>query len=263
MRSFFLDETIFGENNNYIGYGLIIAENNYKTIVNEALYNLENDPDIKKPNFKKKDERTLQENYFHASEDSDNAHSSLSNSINKYLKGNFYYSFFDKYKNNYNDNFLLTLSSTSLLFNIFKSKEPVEIIYEQRNELTKEKLHKWITNYRDFIICSIFDRPLIKYYFPEYIIKTETKLNEGLQIADYILWTVGRKINNNKEKYEWLIKGEFEFAPTNREWISGELIFKNGLNRVNFDFYNIGNMNLDKEIDLIRLLSFFTKLTPQ
>lgn len=116
MRSFFLDET---ENNNYIGYGLIIAENNYKAIINEALNNLKNDPVINTSKFKKKDERTLQRNYFHASEDSDNAHSHFSNSINKYLKGDFYYSIFDKNKNNYDNNFFLNQSSQSLNFLIF------------------------------------------------------------------------------------------------------------------------------------------------
>ena len=65
-----------------------------KAVVDAALHNLQADPDRHKPRHKEKDDRTLQRGYFHASDDSQNAHGHLCRSIVKHVAGTFFYSDF-------------------------------------------------------------------------------------------------------------------------------------------------------------------------
>ncbi len=87
----YIDESTFNKHNeDYYGVGLFVSEKEIDIeIINEALVNLKNDPDIENDNTKKMDSNTLARNFFHSADDSKNAHSHLCRAINKYAQGFF------------------------------------------------------------------------------------------------------------------------------------------------------------------------------
>jgi len=99
MRYVYCDESTFSDPKPCIGIGMLITETEIApSAIEEALQRLQNDPDILIEPAKKLDEQTLKRRYFHASEDSKNAHSYLCEQINKLDAAEFVCDFFDKYK---------------------------------------------------------------------------------------------------------------------------------------------------------------------
>lgn len=122
-RYIYLDETTFGECDEYCGYGSLITESQITNIViNEALKNLQGDPDMGKGSCKKQDHRTLDRQYFHAGDDSKNGHSHLCRSINKHVLGRFHYNFFQTRQHHFQDaEEAYSLASKLSLLSIFLS----------------------------------------------------------------------------------------------------------------------------------------------
>jgi hypothetical protein len=78
------------------GYGVLLTTSPIShTVVREALASLAADPDRYKPLHKRQDDATLTNQYFHAADDSQNAHSHLCDSIRKHVSGRFTYLFED------------------------------------------------------------------------------------------------------------------------------------------------------------------------
>ena len=94
MKYIYLDESI---NENYVGYGaLFVTDGNLaKQVVDKALIDLINDPDRNAKQCKELDDRTISRQFFHACDDSKNAHSHICTAINTSLKGEFYSQVFD------------------------------------------------------------------------------------------------------------------------------------------------------------------------
>jgi hypothetical protein len=100
---FYADETKFeldnhdGQPINIYGYGVLITKYRVEEtdVIIEALNQLRLDPDIHKEQFREADSKTLSRSFFHACEDSKNAHSHLCTSIRKYIQGKFRYDYDD------------------------------------------------------------------------------------------------------------------------------------------------------------------------
>jgi len=212
------DETEFQKGNEkYVGCGyLCLDEEISSEIINIALNALKNDPDIYKPKFKKQDFRTIQNKYFHASDDSQNAHSHLCDSIRERVSGNFDYFYYkpdnvnSSQKNNdvgKIQNFTLMLSSM-IISNLMPDK--ITFIIEERNTFSQIQANSWIDNLYKMKEKSIYDYPSIPSLFPHIEIIIKDKSESGLQLADFILWAVNRS-NMIPSDLTWLERLELKF----------------------------------------------------
>jgi hypothetical protein len=199
---FYADETEFKYNydettTNAYGYGVLITRYPVEEtdVIVEALKELRQDPDIHKPDRQVRDERTIKDEYFHACEDSANAHYHLGTSIKKYIQGKFCYSYDDKSKYPY----LLTYSCLEFTYR----NEPIVLVVEERGDFKKSHAEEWIENaYRD-IERSLVRPPDSPAYFPEVKIEVMNKENAGLQVTDFILWSINRT-KMKKPETKWL-----------------------------------------------------------
>jgi hypothetical protein len=92
----YLDETTFGTSGEFLGYASFLTEKPIEIgLIETALTNLESDPARHLDQFKDQDSRTLERRYFHAADDSQNAHSHLCKAINEQVKGEFESQLFD------------------------------------------------------------------------------------------------------------------------------------------------------------------------
>lgn len=194
----YADETIFTLEQNTdvraLGCGILICKTEItQEVIKEAIHNLSADPDFDE----KKDSRTLQRNYFHASDDSKNAHSHLSNSINKNVTGVFDFTYFDNSTESQLNNLIHTegifkrcLTGSSIEF--FNYPEEVFLVIEKRNKLNERDVEKWKESVYRLFEGTSYDIPSYKTYFPKINILLAGKSNPGLQVVDYILWAVNR-----------------------------------------------------------------------
>jgi hypothetical protein len=230
MRYVYLDESIFSEPNNYICYGALICDDEVPvSIIDTAFENLKNDPDIQIEPSKTYDDRTLLHQYFHASEDSKNAHSHLCTSINRNLSGHFDCQFFDIEKlpderNNKNNLFdhLAALCSISAL----DTRSEITFIFENRGSLNIDHLKDWYSKLVDEMIKSINDNLTIPTIFQNVSFKVADKSNPGIQCVDFLTWIMNRKYNGEAT---WLnrIQSRFQtFTKTESgEWGGASLDF--------------------------------------
>lgn len=195
----YADETEFELNNDkMIGSGLLVVNSPIGNIViTEALNNLQNDPDIEKKQFKARDMETFKKGHFHATDDSPNAHSHFCKSIIKYAKGNFIYSYYNPEKEkpwrkerDLNDLQKLTLGLTSL--STFYTTQEIDFTIEERNGFNFNHVHPWWEDLCKQIEYTIYDSPEIPVKFPLIKLKTADKRNPGLQVTDFILWSMNR-----------------------------------------------------------------------
>jgi len=206
----YLDETDFlSNNNNFIGCGFFYLYNPIKDIViKEAFKNLINDPDITYGDLKLKDTKTIKRGFFNASKDSKNAHSHLCRSIVKYLSGNFEYFYYNpknqkalnKYKKIEDIQNLTVQLATITISNLISH----EIIFtiEKRSKFNEFHSKTWVEQLYKYKEKNIYDYPSIPSLFPKIQMKIGEKSENGLQVTDFILWTVNRS-KMNPVKLDW------------------------------------------------------------
>lgn len=193
----YADETIFDidlkSGIHALGYGIFISKVPITDrVVEEALEQLRNDPDFDE----RKDKRTLINGYFHASEDSANAHSYFCNAIRKHIIGIFEFSYFsidrgEQIDKSQKERYLRScLTGSSIEF--FNSLEEVNLIIEGRTELSEEYLRKWKEKVFEIFEGAAYETPFYKTYFPKINIQIADKNNSGLQVADFISWATAR-----------------------------------------------------------------------
>lgn len=230
MKYVYLDESI-SQDRNYVGYGaLFLSDETYaKQIVEKSLTELINDPDRELKQCKDMDDRTIIRRYFHACEDSKNSHSHFCSSINTFMQGEFFCEVFNKVNLNNEEsstNYLYDLTSGLSSLEIFQTREPIKIIFEERNGLSKPKLEKWLHRYTDHVLASVYDFPYLPAFFPEIEIEIANKSNNGLQCCDFFLWTVMRNLVGINDWYTRLNpKAKFESQPQSGEYNSVHMIF--------------------------------------
>jgi len=186
----------------YVGSGLLACDAPVtKAVVDEAIHNLQADPDRHKPRHKEKDDRTLQRGYFHASDDSQNAHSHLCRSIVKHVAGTFFYSYFRTNPRHAHDverfsrgvgafqELELELAGLGLL----ERRDKIEAVIERRGSFNDQKAKEWAERFFQVVEQSIFDVPENPTPFPELVASTADKSNPGLQVVDFLLWAMNRK----------------------------------------------------------------------
>jgi hypothetical protein len=194
----YADETIFttdkAENNYGLGCGVFVSSKEItQEIVDEALYNLEKDNDFDN----NQDSRTVERRYFHASDDSKNAHSHFCNSVNKNVVGIFDYTYFDNIKSInrsqkgfYENIFNQCLNGSSM--ELFESTDEVFLTIEKRNTLSEEMTLKWLNILYKLYEGTAYTIPTYKTYYPKINIALKGKKEPGLQVVDFLIWSLNR-----------------------------------------------------------------------
>jgi len=221
MRVVYLDESEFNSPNQHIAYGSLVCNQPIESsVIQEALNNLQKDPDRLKIPAKKMDDRTLKRGYFHASDDSKNAHSHLCRSICKHVSGYFGRIIFDQTKmpsEEADTEYLKDLSAMLASIKPLNTDKPINIIFEQRHKLTIKYLNKLYNKLENNLLRSVYEYPFIPVYFPQVEVQTANKLEPGIQCVDFILWATNRDKNCEQDWLNRLIKGCKPFILANHE----------------------------------------------
>lgn len=246
----YLDETTFGKDDEYSGYACLITNSRIEeAVIIEALNNLQKDPDINKEKFKKSDSRTLERKFFHAADDSQNAHSHLCNSINKNIVGKFSSHYFKTKDHNFkNTEEAYDLASKLSLLSVFSESYKVTFIFEERNDLTRQYIKEWWDSLWIDLLKSQFTYPYIKTYYPALDFEINSKTEPGLQVVDFVLWTSTRQVVAKNCPWFGRLKCWFktEIRPEGNSWGGHSLSF--GMNaKENEETYKITDYQHDNE----------------
>lgn len=263
---FYADETEFeldnhdGQPINLYGYGVLITRYRVEEtdVIVEALHQLRQDPDIHKKPFSNADYQNIDRGYFHACEDSKNAHSHLCTTIRKYIQGKFRYEYDEKSK--FSD--ILTRTCLELTY----KNEPIEIVFEGREDFQEFHVKEWIENFYRCIETILVQPPDIPAYFPDITTKVSNKKNAGLKVADFILWAINRTKKKNPDP-KWYNRLEFTFISDgkfnikDKLYTGGQCLLKEGLERKYPNFrYPASYLNFQKLpnsfLDLLDLYLF-------
>lgn len=243
-----------------IGSGLLVINKPVtESIIKEALNELDKDSDKNEIDLK-----TLSRGYFHASEDSKNAHSHLCKSIVKNLTGYFRYSFFNLNKASVEtlpsakERFRrLTLKIASLGFFSDEAKE-VFLTIESRNNFVASHAKIWLEQFFDEFDRMAYDQPSFFTYYPNIHLNIVGKINPGIQIVDFLLWSLNRA-NKEIADLTWLNRLELR----QYTWMHDEEKFENGgiyhlnnyklkLGKLNYPFTS---KDIQSENDLLQIFS--------
>ena len=199
----YLDETVFGNDNQYCGYGSFSSQQRISEfVISGALQNLEDDKDRHKKKFRKQDDRTLARKYFHACDDSQNGHSHLCTAISDNVSGVFNSNFFDTSKGRIrSSNSAYDLSAKLSAVNDLQDSHEVTFIFENRNDLNLYSLNNWWKKFQLELLKSQYKLPFLRCYFPDVKFEISNKSEPGLQIVDFILWASSRVYS--KPKCKW------------------------------------------------------------
>ncbi|TGG89396.1 hypothetical protein E4656_19980 [Natronospirillum operosum] len=246
----YLDETTFGENNEYSGYACFITKYRIEnSVIVEALNNLRADPDVAREQFKEHDSRTLDREYFHAADDSQNGHSHLCRSINKNIVGNFSSHYFKTKEHNFkNTEEAYDLASKLSMLSVLSESDEVTFVFEERNDLTRKYIEKWWDSLWPDILKSQFTYPYIRTFYPVLNYEICSKSDPGLQVVDFILWASTRQVLD--KNCPWFNRLECwfktEIKPESETWGGHSLSF--GMNeKDNKETYTITDYQHDNE----------------
>jgi hypothetical protein len=248
----YLDETTFGLSNEFSGYGCIFSDNEIELdAINEALVALDKDSDRHKPKDANRDSTTLSRKYFHATDDSPNAHSHLCDSINKYFAGSFHSHILNKSVSDIsNEEDAYEIASGLSIVHAFLSKNDILFIFEERENLSKSSLEKWWQEIWLEAAQAYHRHPFIPLFYPNVNFCIEGKSNPGLQFVDFILWATGRKILEKNCPWYDRIKAQIktEAKPSDKSW--GGITFSTtfGANLATKVFYgpeDCSNLNIE------------------
>ena len=192
------DETEFKysntDTNSIIGAGILVSDKPIADIViKEALRNLNNDVDKTSADLV-----TLKRSYFHASEDSKNAHSHLCASINKHVSGYFRFSYFDKQlaksedKDRTNENINRLILKLAALDFFHDKIDKVHLTTENRYRFGVIDSKNWLSDFFYMMDGLAYSQPTYKTNYPDIKLCCSSKNNPGLQVVDFILWALNR-----------------------------------------------------------------------
>jgi len=204
MPYIYSDETSFqldqSNSSKIIGVGVLLTiQPIHQNVISDALNNLANDNDIDKY-----DAKTLKRGCFHASEDSKNAHSHLCSSINKSVNGHFYYSYFNEGNSSHSSKSislekkyqsLLALAST----NIFSHNDEIRFLLEERQSFGQTQAKRVIESLASQLLLSTYNQPSFITYYPKLDVQVGPKNDPGLQVLDFLLWSVNRTYRKKKD----------------------------------------------------------------
>ncbi len=199
MIYLYSDESTFSKPNNYVGTGVLSSESPIdKNVISDAIKALKKDEDRLKEPEKKLDKKTLSRGYFHASEDSKNAHSHLCTSINKHIDAEFNCIFLNpKVDRETSKNELYRLTSIFSNDWALKTRENVLLTIEDRGGLTISKLKEWNNQRENHMLLDSYEFPFFPIYFPKVEFNIKNSTDPGLQCTDFVLWCVNRETNGD------------------------------------------------------------------
>ena len=174
----------------------------------EAFEKLKNDKD-----FEKRDQKTIDRGYFHASFDSKNAHSHCCRAIEAIdWPCEFSWVMLKKDKMIENEKraldtqakiheHLLTLKGIPLLSANYYT---VELYIAKRpKSFTEQSPRQWEEYFVIEILKSLIKSPMIPAAIPAFEISVDDATNSGIQVCDFLLWAAQRK-KLSKPKDKWL-----------------------------------------------------------
>lgn len=206
MRRIYSDESTFSEPRACIGVGMLISDSNsFETLIITAMKNLINDEDRFKEPAKSLDDRTIERGFFHASEDSKNAHSHLCTQINTISNAEFVCDFFDKSKlpkHEQYDGYLYRRATILSSVNATYTTDELKFYFENREDVTIDSLRGLYHELEENSLLGIYDLPFIPHFFPKVDFEIVDKTNAGMQCGDFILWTVNRFVNGDRVWFE-------------------------------------------------------------
>lgn len=186
----YLDETEFGDGK-FSGYACLITPLRIqRNVIDEALENLRNDPDRFAARQQPMDDRTLERQFFHAADDSKNAHSHLCRAIYDHVKGDFKTHIFHTKKHAFTTKEdLYDLASKLAVIGLFSHAVELTFIFEQRGNLNVgELLSKWWPDLWFDLARNTYVAPFIVKFYPKVTFEIGTKSEPGLQVVDFMLW---------------------------------------------------------------------------
>jgi len=169
-------------------------------IIETALSHLDADPDRHRADRRAQDDRTLKRGYFHASEDSANAHSHLCKAIRETVQGVVAYHLFDMdklepWRRAQTENGLQNAAFSLSAYLPLRQATPVSFIVEARRgqgDLRK----RWLESFLMGLEWAIYDMPLQPILFPQIDISIGAKRMAGLQVVDFLLWALNRGLQH-------------------------------------------------------------------
>ncbi|WP_143501867.1 hypothetical protein [Pseudomonas sp. Irchel 3E13] len=199
----YLDETEFGEGQ-FSGYAcLVTPERIEQVVIDEALENLRNDLDRFHHDQKPMDDRTLERSFFHAADDSKNAHSHLCKAICSHVKGDFRSHVFHTAKHSFSSKEdLYDLASKLAVVGLFSHCVELTFVFEQRGNLNVGALlSKWWPDLWFDLARNTYLSPFIVKYYPKVTFEVAGKSEPGLQVVDFMLWAAQKARMDSRSKW--------------------------------------------------------------
>lgn len=185
----YVDETAFFDADGQQCYGtgaLVVDRPIDRSVITEALEALQQDPDIHLAATSQIDAETLRRGFFHASEDSKNAHSHLVRAINRTFRGQFHYSLGGS--DDRGEAAAFRRHAIGNLMVSIKSNEPVRVCFEQRSGFGREAAARWVSYMYEGLDWQAFDLPEWPAFYSRVHVEVRGKSEPGLQLADFLLW---------------------------------------------------------------------------
>ena len=203
MKYVYVDECSYSfSEEKYIGTGILVSDLPIgDEIVARALENLRKDPDFftEDESVNKMNETTLRRGYFHACEDSKDAHSHFLNEINEVKKNQFICDFNKKTVEK--DSFLFDKSFYNALCSIL-GREKMVFFVEQRGSLSESNLQKKYSAFVDHVLTLGYEQTYFPIILPEIEFHIVDKKCAGVQCCDFLLWTVERSLQNDSRWFD-------------------------------------------------------------
>jgi hypothetical protein len=224
-----------------VGTGMLTTVKDVDAIVvSEAMEALKNDSEINRRDRKRQNELTLQRGYFHASDDSADAHSHFCTSIKKYVEGIFVCSLYDSKAVSESAQSEL-LSSTDLQNSAWVlaissaefGRTAVTMKVEKRQNLNVDKWRESYKHGRDWGRYDV--APSIPRAYPPITCTPADKAIPGLQVVDFLLRAA---LRSPAEQNRWA--GRVGLSPTTTSPITTG---SGTIGRT--DIYSLGSATLD------------------
>lgn len=203
----YIDESVFlHDDKEFYSVGMLALEQEPNPeLIEEALIHLKNDPDINKEKTKKMDANTLSRGFFHATDDSMNAHSHFCKAIlENNVNGIVYYSVLKpniESELSAEKKHRINTELVSLITTGFDGE--IKIFIEQRTEFTQSVAQKFYESFYETIDQGAYLQPFLSTLYPKIEVNVVEKSNPGIQIIDFITWAMNNQYSRNK-KGEWV-----------------------------------------------------------
>jgi len=191
----YVDETVreLADGSRKVGVGaLVVAEQIASDLIERAMGSLQSDPDRDPESarfdatIEKLDRETLRRGYFHASEDSMNAHSPLAREIKTGVRGRFLWSFSDA--DTKSDEAEFRRHAIGQIVSTLETHAPVNLVFEERSGFSRASAQALVDHVYDGLDWCAYQIPMMRSCYPRVEVTVKPKMEPGLQVVDLLLW---------------------------------------------------------------------------